>query len=130
MRRKFIHYTYFRRVPYPMHFACFACRKSFKQLWTRSEGHVREPRCPDCGLKMWEMGRQFKAPKRSNLKQWRKVEALVRSGITFHRQRVSDLMPFPAVLREVASFVRRVRDKSDGERLLERMVERKYRRQD
>ncbi len=33
---------------------------------------------------MWLMGRAFKAPKKTNVKQWRKVELLVRNGLLFH----------------------------------------------
>ncbi len=72
---------------------------------------------------MWEMGRQFKAPRQNDVKQWRKVEALVRSGITFHTQRHYHLRQMPKVLREVASFVRNARRyrMSEGERLLARV---------
>jgi len=57
---------------------------------------------------MREMGRQFKAPKLDDVKQWRKVEALVQGGITFHSQRLYSLCNMPKVLREVAPFIRRV----------------------
>jgi hypothetical protein len=69
---------------------------------------------------MWEMGRQFKAPKLDDVKQWRKVEALVRGDITFHSQRLYTLRNMPKVLREVAPFIRRVRmpKLSEGARLL------------
>jgi hypothetical protein len=72
------------------------------------------------GAEMTEMGRQFKAPAQTDVKQWRNVEALVRGGITFHTQRLYSLRNMPKVLREVAPFLRRVRTPklSDGARLL------------
>ena len=111
----FKHYKYFIDREPLMRFACFECRKSFKRELKR------EPyACPQCGNPMFEMGRQFKAPAQTDVKQWRKVEALVRGGITFHSQRLYSLRNMPKVLREVAPFVRRVRTSkmSDGARLL------------
>jgi DNA-directed RNA polymerase subunit RPC12/RpoP len=111
----FKHYKYFIDREPLMQFACFECRKSFKRKLGR-ETYA----CPQCGKPMCEMGRQFKAPKLDDAKQWRKVEALVRGGITFNSQRLYSLRNMPKVLREVAPFIRRVRTPkmSDGARLL------------
>jgi len=111
----FKHYKYFIDREPLMQFACFECRKSFKRKLGRGTYA-----CPQCGNRMWEMGRQFKAPKLDDLKQWRKVEALVRGGITFHSQRLYSLRNMPKVLREVAPFIRGVQTSkaSDGVRLL------------
>jgi hypothetical protein len=111
----FKHYKYFIEREPLMQFACFGCRKSFKRKVGR-ETYT----CPQCGQKMCEMGRQFKAPKLDDAKQWRKVEALVQGGITFHSQRLYSLRNMPKVLREVAPFIRRVRTTtmSDGANLL------------
>jgi hypothetical protein len=73
----FKHYKYFIDREPLMQFACFECRKSFKRKLGRETSA-----CPQCGKPMCEMGRQFKAPKLDDAKQWRKVEALVRGGIT------------------------------------------------
>jgi hypothetical protein len=73
---------------------------------------------------MWEMGRQFKAPKQNNVKQWRKVEKLIRNGVTFHSQRFSHMRPMPKVLREVAPFLQRVTLESEGEILLDEISRR------
>jgi DNA-directed RNA polymerase subunit RPC12/RpoP len=111
----FKHYKYFIDREPLMQFACFECRKSFKRKLGR-ETYV----CPQCGKEMREMGRQFKAPKLDDVKQWRNVEALVRGGITFHSQRLHSLRNMPKVLREVAPFIRQVRTPklSAGARLL------------
>ena len=54
------------------------------------------------------MGRSFKAPKRSDTEQWRKVEALWRAGFRFHSYRSQpEAEPLPDRLREVEDFVRR-----------------------
>jgi DNA-directed RNA polymerase subunit RPC12/RpoP len=104
----FKHYKYFIDREPLMQFACFECRKSFKRKLGR-ETYA----CPQCGKEMCEMGRQFKAPRLDDVKQWRKVEALVRGGITFHSQRLHSLRNMPKVLREVAPFIRRVRTPID-----------------
>jgi hypothetical protein len=68
------------------HFACFACRKAFKQ---RGSGHpsgneiLRAFPCPDCKSPMVPMGRDFKAPPRRAKDQWIKVELLQSFGIIF-----------------------------------------------
>ena|SRR5258706_5412439 len=90
----FKHYKYFIDREPLMQFACFECRKSFKRKLGR-ETYI----CPQCEKEMCEMGRQFKAPKLDDVKQWRKVEALVRGGITFHSQRLYSLRNMPKVLR-------------------------------
>jgi hypothetical protein len=111
----FKHYKYFGDREPLMQVACFECRKSFKRKLGR-ETYA----CPQCGKPMCEMGRQFKAPKVDDVKQWRKVQALIRGGITFHSQRLSSLRNMPKVLREVAPFIRSVRTPrmSAGARLL------------
>jgi hypothetical protein len=68
------------------HFACFACRKAFKQ---RGSGHpswnesLRSFPCPDCKSPMVPMGRDFKAPPCRAKAQWLKVELLQSFGVIF-----------------------------------------------
>lgn len=121
------HYKYFVDPPHLMQFACFQCRKSYKQRLSFVRLRKHSPLCPECSAEMWEMGRQFKAPKQSDVKQWRKVEALVRNGITFHSQRLSHMRPMPKVLREVVPFIQKVRRRSmsEGEKLLARVPRRR-----
>lgn len=88
---------------YPMQFACFACRKSFKQHMMASQLDKHEPKCPQCGDKMSMMGRAFKAPKHTNIKQWRKVELLVKNGFLFNPK--SHHGKRPETLREAKAFV-------------------------
>jgi DNA-directed RNA polymerase subunit RPC12/RpoP len=111
-------------MPYLQQFACFQCRKTFKyeiqhSHW-RVKNHPSKARqadnvvCPDCGETMWLMGRKFKAPKRSNLKQWLKVEKIRKAG--FRR--------FPKYLWQVDNVIERFNEKqnppSEGEKLLKK----------
>lgn len=83
--------------------ACFECRKSWKL--ERREGVA--PVCPQCGELTHEMGRAFKAPKRSDAEQWKRVEALWRAGFRFWSVRNTDVEPLPDRLHEVGDFIRR-----------------------
>ena len=115
------HHKYFAPFgPCYMQHACFSCRKSFKLRHSPTHARNRPPVCPDCGCGLHEVGRQFKAPRRSDTRQWRKVKALVTDGVTFHTQGHAHLHPMPTQLREVAPFVARVRrrDMSAGALLL------------
>lgn len=83
-------------------YACFRCRKSFKRA-TRVEAVLP---CPDCGGPSIGLTRKFKPPKRSDEKQWKKVEALVRHGFLFW----SVGEPYPDTLQEVEAFALRHAD--------------------
>jgi hypothetical protein len=81
--------------------ACFHCRKSWK---VRADaGSV----CPQCASPLHEMGRAFKAPKKSDVEQWRKVEALWLAGFRFWSVGSTEVEPLPDRLRDVEDFVRR-----------------------
>ena len=76
-------------VPHPtnkVHFACFACRVSFKQPGS-SNWDARVPTrpfpCPNCKAPMRRMGRYFKAPPRRDVRRWRETVALYRAGERF-----------------------------------------------
>jgi hypothetical protein len=52
------------------------------------------------------MGRAFKAPKKSDEEQWKKVEALWQAGFRFlSNTGWRDVEPYPDRLREVAGFI-------------------------
>jgi len=89
----------------PHQYACFRCRKSFKrpqfqassnrfmtgeQLKAQSEEAKqfednRDYKCPDCGGPAFFMGIDFKAPPKSDIKTWKKVQKFIESGKTFYR---------------------------------------------
>jgi len=113
---------YARKI-YKSHYACFRCRKSFKQtdvddillrirkdkmyhelngksikragqVFTKTERHIlnelreeienRPIKCPECGNLMADLGREFKPPKKTAVKEWKIVEGLYRTGKIFH----------------------------------------------
>ena len=80
--------------------ACFDCRKSWK-LPEEQSGI-----CPQCGSNLHWMGRAFKAPKKSDTEQWKKVEVLWNAGFRFvPNTRWSEVEPYPEKLRDVAAFI-------------------------
>jgi hypothetical protein len=81
-------------------YACFACRRSYRRP---ARGNPPVLPCPHCGSPSIGLSRTFKAPKRSDPKQWAKVESLVRHGFLFWKLGE----PYPATLREVAAFAQR-----------------------
>jgi hypothetical protein len=112
--------------PYKTHYACFSCRKAFKQppigdyfavrgqrpnhyaelsrLWSMAdkenferleqqlgirlsalEAEYREAtrKCPECGEPMVDMGLDFKTPRQADVKAWRMIQGLYRTGHQF-----------------------------------------------
>jgi hypothetical protein len=72
---------------------------------------------------MFEAGRAFRAPRVKDSRQWRKVELLLRNGVTFHHYAWGERdASRPATLREVGAYVTQVRAarETEGERLLKR----------
>jgi hypothetical protein len=91
---------------YLIHFACFACRRSFKRKVDFGAPAYLKP-CPTCSGAAIHLGRHFKPPKASDQTQWAKVEYLVRSGFFF--QHVHDdeahQVQYPVTLEEARRFV-------------------------
>jgi len=82
--------------------ACFDCRKSWKLPDASSA------KCPQCGSRLHDMGRGFRAPRKDAKAQWRKVEALWTAGFRFPSTASGrDAEPYPKRLREVDDFIRR-----------------------
>ena len=113
-------------------FACFTCRKSFKQpsRWELPEserpprGQPRVVLCPQCRQPMADMGKDFKAPSQSDAKQWEKVRALYAAGFTFHSCGCCGPGYRPEELRDVVDFIGSNRALSDGEELLRKIAAR------
>ena len=96
-----------RAFGYLVAHACFDCRKSFK-LPTDPTKPIPPRWCPSCGGELRWMGRSFAAPKRTDIEQWKKVEALWIAGFRFHSYRSHpDAERLPDKLKDVADFVRR-----------------------
>ena len=88
-------------------FACFICRRSFKRPGVDRD----EAACPACGNRAIRLSRKFKAPRRGDIAQWAKVEALVKLGFRFDT--VYDAagggpVRYPASVRGIPAFVKKV----------------------
>ena len=76
---------------YKDHYACFGCRKAFKQPNRLDLEKQLRPKhsknrvvlCRECRKPMQSMGHAFKAPRQNATKQWKKVETLITNGIRF-----------------------------------------------
>jgi hypothetical protein len=113
-------------------FACFSCRKVFKQTsrWELPEhqrpahGDPRVVKCPQCSALMADMGHDFKAPKQSAADQWEKIRILYEHGFAFQSCGCCGPGYRPTELEEVYEFIEGHRPKSEGELLLKRFEER------
>jgi len=54
---------------------------------------------------MHNLGKDFKPPKQTDVKQWQKVERLFEAGITFHSCGCQGPGPRPATLKDVDMFL-------------------------
>lgn len=99
------------------HLVCFPCRKGFKKRTRLSSPAL----CPQCGMAMVRMGPAFRAPRHGDAKEWRKVEALRRSGVGYGGRHDRDRRELvPTRLRDVPEFVSASRVKSAGQRSIDR----------
>lgn len=83
-------------------FACFNCKVSFKQ-----DGSVDERPCPNCNGIMYRMGWSFKAPRKHDKDQWKKVQILYAEGFRFFGSGNYESQPLPELLKEVSDFLKR-----------------------
>ncbi|MGW5103829.1 hypothetical protein [Streptomyces sp. NPDC004100] len=65
-------------VHYKPHYACVACRISFKRH-PRAAGHT----CPRCAGPLLCAGHDFAAPRRSNRKAWSVVAVVLNAGLRY-----------------------------------------------
>jgi hypothetical protein len=100
--------------PYKQHMACFNCRIALKTVTI----------CPNCNNAMVNMGLDFKAPKRRDTKQWKKVELLYQNGVHFSSCGCGGPGYRPKRLNELADFLAAQEkdrwNKSEGEKLLDK----------
>ena len=89
-----------RGTGYLVAHACFDCRKSFK-IAPRDERAM----CPACGREIHWMGRSFKAPRRNDVPQWKKVQLLYAHGFRFIG--TGTRPPLPNRLQDVGAFLRK-----------------------
>ena len=101
-------------TPYNMAFACLNCRKSFKREFDLAKECPCELKCPECGGAAYNFGRHFKAPKKNDLRQWRKLEFLFEHGFRFQKIRPvknsQESAPYPETLEAAIEFVKKYKD--------------------
>ena len=103
--------------PYLFPYVCFACRKSFKRRIKPGVPGLPDKVCPECGGVAIGLARKFKAPARTDIAQWKKVEYLVRHGFRFFSlQGPEGVVAYPETLAEARAFVLRYR-KREANRL-------------
>lgn len=92
--------------PYLHPFVCFVCRRSFRRPGVDRD----EAACPVCGNRAIRLSRKFKAPRRGDIAQWAKVEALVKLGFRFDTVYDADggTVSYPTSARGIPAFVKKV----------------------
>ncbi len=95
---------------YAMSFACFSCRTAQKRHFDATPNdYPKTMECPICKDTMINLGRHFKAPKKSDLNQWKKVKYLADYGFVFQKIRINknsyESIPYPKTLSEAKEFV-------------------------
>lgn len=112
---------------YKEHFACFHCCKMFRQPNVADVINIREPAiqrqcpCPQCGNLMADLGKDFKAPPKQQIKQWQKIKLLYEQQITFHSCGCDGPGYRPATLQQTPAFITSQQSLSAGEQLLRRI---------
>lgn len=95
---------------YAISYACLECKTANKRHidGDPSDYPLTMP-CPICRSGMYHVGRNFRPPKKSDLKQWAKVEYLISHGFLFQKVRPNgingDSVPYPDTLEEAREFV-------------------------
>ncbi len=97
-------------TPYNMAFACLECCKSFKREYKLlPKDYPSELPCPECGGVSYNFGRHFKAPRKTDKKQWEKIRFLLEHGFRFQKVRTEknslESVPYPKTMAEAKEFV-------------------------
>jgi len=95
-------------------FTCFDCRSTFKRPF---EKDVLVRKCPTCGGKAILMDIRFRPPKKSDDKQWEKVQFLVKHGFNFQKVyriegSVRHREKYPKNLNEAKDFVEKFKNQA------------------
>jgi len=102
--------------PYNCAFACLECCKSFKREFNWVKSYPLELACPNCAGKAHNFGRHFKAPKKTDKKQWAKIRFLFEHGFRFQKIRIGsvqthhDTVAYPETLEQAKEFVVKYKD--------------------
>jgi hypothetical protein len=114
------------RVTRSSHHVCFTCRKTFKKPASTKSGFVvlaeQTYPCPTCQKPMTPIGKNFRAPKQSNLRAWRLAERLYQTGFRFNSSVEGNVPVHPSDLK---TFLASRVQKTNAEHLLERFLDHK-----
>lgn len=95
---------------YAISYACLECKTAHKRhvKGTPSDYPKKMP-CPICKNDMYHVGRNFKAPGKSDSQQWAKIRFLISHGFWFQKIRPEGIsgesVPYPETLEEAREFV-------------------------
>ena len=71
---------------YSMAFACLNCKSTFQRSFLEAPcDYPLHSQCASCGGVTYNLGRNFKAPKKLDTAQWRKVAYLIQHGFYFQK---------------------------------------------
>lgn len=111
---KLTHHSYFEKEKNIQSFlfpnVCFECRKVFRKP-SRDEARI----CPECSNTLIVLSRKFKAPKKSNIEEWKVIEFIVKSGFTYHTIHFKNgqQAKYPKTMNEAKEFVIRYRNSAN-----------------
>lgn len=67
----------------------------------------REEKCPECAKLMANVGKDFKAPKKERKKQWRILQGLYESGVSFNSCGCDSIGHVPRTIRDYVAALER-----------------------
>jgi len=109
-------------MKYKEHYACFSCRKAFKRklLCDIKNGYSqarskKASKCPECGQLMANMGKDFEAPKKKDIKSWTHIQKLYKIGFTFHFCGCSGPAYIPRSDEALALYLYSIKEKYEKE---------------
>lgn len=117
--------------PYKAHWACFECCKVFRRKAVYdADGPLETSKltppalCPQCKQPMFDMGLDFKAPPKTDAKQWAKIRILADHGFTYHSCGCCGPGLRPEELAQVPKFLADNLPRSEGRKLLDLIAQR------
>ena len=102
----------FSSSKYSMAYACLDCKTSFQRSFPGAPcDYPLHGQCVSCGGVTYNLVRHFKAPKKSDIAQWKKVAYLVHHGFYFQKIRPIKnsyfSVSYPSTLAEAKVFVKK-----------------------
>jgi hypothetical protein len=81
---------------YKPHMVCFNCRVALKNV----------PECPHCRQPMVDMGLDFKAPRRTQVREWKRVHLIHQAGCRYHSCGCGGAGSLPSTLRDAKKLLK------------------------